>query len=337
MQRVDDPMNRLLAASGPMVQAQQLAERVAPKDVPVLVIGESGSGKGMLARYLHDHSKNPDGPFVKVNCAALPRELLESELFGHEKGSFTGAASRKPGRFEQATGGTIFLDEIGELAPSLQAKLLHVLDDNTFRRVGGTEDLYLQARVIAATNKPLERAVANGEFRDDLYFRLAVVWIEVPPLRRRPEDIVMLSSHFFGVYSRKYEASLEEFPNDLMEAMLEYEWPGNVRELKNFVQRYVLLGDPDAARKELRRGVRERLASSMEAPRTASTSLLDIGAAAAEQAEKEMAFSALEATNWNRKAAAKKLNVSYKTLLNKLNKWDLEGSDSESVQVRADD
>jgi len=324
------PGDRFLAVSQAMCDVRAVASRVAPKDVPVLLIGESGSGKGILARSLHDDSCNADGPFVKVNCAALPRDLLESELFGHEKGAFTGAVTRRPGRFEQAAGGTIFLDEIGELSPDLQAKLLHVLDDHTFHRVGGSEELSLEARIVAATNKPLERAVSLGDFRDDLYFRLAVVWIEVPPLRRRPEDVVMLARHFFEVYSKKYEIGSEEISEELMEAMLHYDWPGNVRELKNFVQRCVLFSDLDTGLTELRRGrLMHRAEEEEQHVEPASASLLDIGAAAAEQAEKRAAFLALEETNWNRKAAAKRLNISYKTLLNKLNKWD-QSDDSET-------
>ncbi len=312
--------DRFIAASPLINQVREISARVANKDVPVLLIGESGTGKGLVARYLHTNGRYPDGPFVKVNCAALPRDLLESELFGHERGAFTGAVTRKLGRFELAAEGTILLDEIGELALDLQAKLLHVLDDHAFCRVGGTTEIPLRARIVAATNKPLEKAVAMGEFRDDLFFRLAVVWIEVAPLRKRPEDIVALAEHFFEKYADKYEVDRQGIPSDLLKAMVEYDWPGNVRELKNFVQRYVLFSDLDPGLTELRRR-RSHPAIDSDHPSEGS-SLLDIGAAAADRAEKRAALMALEETAWNRKAAAKRLNVSYKTLLNKLHKWE---------------
>jgi len=307
-----------------MREVFEVATRVAQSDVPVLLIGESGAGKGVVARFVHDRGAFSDGPFVKVNCASLPRDLLESELFGHERGAFTGAVARKPGRFEQAAGGTILLDEIGELALDLQAKLLHVLDDNAFMRVGGTEQIPLNARVIAATNKALERAVAHDEFRDDLYFRLAVVWIEVPPLRKRPEDVIALARHFFEYCSAKYQSEGVEPDGELLERMLDYDWPGNVRELKNFVQRCVLF--PDLARGSgwLRGQRPHAFDRAQDVADESDLSLLDIGAAAAEDAERKAALATLEQTGWNRKAAARQLNVSYKTLLNKLQKWAID-------------
>lgn len=319
MQQAPGSLDRFIGASRLINEVRAVAKRVADKDVPVLLIGESGVGKGLVARYLHTESQRAEGPFVKINCAALPRDLLESELFGHERGAFTGAVARKPGRFEQGAGGTILLDEIGDLALDLQAKLLHVLDDHTFCRVGGTTEIPLQARIVAATNKPLERAVAMGEFRDDLYFRLAVVWIEVPPLRKRPEDIIELSHHFFEKYADKYEVDHEGPSTQLLQAMVDYDWPGNVRELKNFVQRCVLFPEVNMALTELRRP--RSFTRESEQPARGS-SLLDIGAAAADRAEKKAAFLVLEETGWNRKAAAARLNISYKTLLNKLQKWE---------------
>jgi transcriptional regulator with PAS, ATPase and Fis domain len=313
-------LDRFITASQLIHQVREIVERVASNDVPVLLIGESGVGKGVLARYLHTTGRFADGPFVKVNCAALPRDLLESELFGHERGAFTGAVARKPGRFEQAAGGTILLDEIGELPLDLQAKLLHVLDDASFTRVGGTKELTLDARIVAATNKSLEQAVAKGTFRDDLYFRLAVVWVEVPPLRKRPEDIVALAEHFFAQYGGKYGVETDGDPTaELLNAMVEYDWPGNVRELKNFVQRCVLFPDQRQNLNELRRP-RHQISREVEVEDGAS--LLDIGAAAADRAERQAALTALKETAWNRKAAAKRLKVSYKTLLNKLHKWE---------------
>jgi len=313
--------DRFIAASQLITHVREIVDRVANSDVPVLLIGESGVGKGVLARYLHQSGRFADGPFVKINCAALPRDLLESELFGHERGAFTGAVARKPGRFEQAAGGTILLDEIGELPLDLQAKLLHVLDDNSFSRVGGTVDLPVKARIVAATNKSLEQSVANRTFRDDLYFRLAVVWIEVPPLRTRPEDIVALAEHFYAEYGGKYEVETGDgLPGELLEAMLGYDWPGNVRELKNFVQRCVLFPDRQQKLGTLARA-RNQQPRQDEVLRDGG-SLLDIGAAAADRAERQAAMNVLQETGWNRKAAAERLNVSYKTLLNKLQKWE---------------
>jgi len=314
--------DRLIAESPLIQQVVGVIETVASSDVPVLLIGESGAGKGVLARHIHRSGQNADGPFVKINCAALPRDLLESELFGYERGAFTGAVARKPGHFEQAADGTILLDEIGALHLDLQAKLLHVLDDGWYRRVGGVKDLPVRARIVAATNESLEHAVARGDFRADLYFRLAVVWVEVPPLRERPEDIVALANHFFAAYGERYGGPTEIPSAEVLETMLDYSWPGNVRELKNFVQRCVLFPD---RRHNLGSVQRPPAAAASEESTGAPSSLLDIGAAAAERAERRAALRVLEKTGWNRKAAAKELNVSYKTLLNKLSKWEVEG------------
>jgi len=216
----------------------------------VLITGESGVGKEVLARFLHEHSGRKSKPFVKVNCAALPHELLESELFGHDKGSFTGAIADRPGKFEMADKGTIFLDEIGEMSPLLQAKLLHVLQDGEYSRVGG-KAMHVDARVIAATNKGLEEAVRRKEFRADLYFRLNVVRMALPPLRQRKADIELLLQHFLKKYSKKYKRPLRPLPEELRAAFLGYEWPGNIRELENAVKRYIVLQDIDVSLDEL--------------------------------------------------------------------------------------
>jgi len=215
-----------------MVRIREIARQVAETDVPVLILGESGVGKEVLARYIHTHSGRADQPFLKVNCAALPHDLLESELFGYEKGAFTGAVSEKPGKFELAGNGTILLDEIGEMSPLLQAKLLHVLQDCQYSRLGGKRMITVNARVLASTNRRLEESVAKGEFREDLYFRLNVITIDIPPLRERREDIPLLCSHFVDKYREKYKSSVQQLPKDLMETFMSFDWPGNIRQLK---------------------------------------------------------------------------------------------------------
>src|SRR4029079_8956910 len=227
----------LFGESSRMAEVQDLIERVADTDVTVLVRGESGTGKELVARALYASSLRRDKPFVKVHCAALPTEVLESELFGFERGAFTGAIQRKPGKFEFANHGTMFLDEIGELQPSLQAKLLQVLQDGEFSRLGGKHDVSVDVRVVAATNRELERAVADGQFREDLFFRLNVVCITLPPLRDRREEIPMLADYFFKKYSLQYNRTHNALSADTLELFLDYQWPGNVRELENLIKR----------------------------------------------------------------------------------------------------
>jgi transcriptional regulator with GAF, ATPase, and Fis domain len=224
--------------------------------VPVLLLGESGTGKEVIAREIHQKSRRRGRPFIKVNCAALPAELLESELFGHERGAFTGATAEKPGKFELADQGTLFLDEIGEMAVRLQAKLLQVLQDEEFFRVGGKKSVRVDSRVVVATNRDLEREIQLGNFREDLYYRLNVVAIRLPPLRERKEDIVPLVDHFMKKYGRKYKNGLAELPQEVLKAFIDYDWPGNVRELENMVRRLVVLKDPVLVLDELRSGTR---------------------------------------------------------------------------------
>ncbi len=220
-------------------------------DVTVLIRGESGTGKELVARALHEQSLRKDKPFVKVNCAALPTELLESELFGFEKGAFTGAIQHKPGKFEFANHGTMFLDEIGEMSLPLQAKLLQVLQDGEFSRLGGKADVHVDVRVIAATNRDLESAVAEGQFREDLYFRLNVVTINMPPLRERREEIPILTDHFLKKYSVQYNKPFTAVSAELAAAFMQYDWPGNVRQLENLIKRMVVLGTEAPILKDL--------------------------------------------------------------------------------------
>ncbi|HZP24742.1 MAG TPA: sigma 54-interacting transcriptional regulator, partial [Terriglobales bacterium] len=235
----------IIGESKGMRAVQNFIGRVARSDSTVLVRGESGTGKELVARAIHRNSLRADKPFVAINCAAIPEGLLESELFGHEKGSFTGAISMKKGKLEVAEGGTIFLDEIGEMAPMLQAKLLRALQEHEFERVGGTRPLKLNARVIAATNKILEEAIKAGQFRQDLYYRLNVVSVTVPPLRERPDDIALLAMYFAARYSEKCNRPLKGISSEARSILLNYSWPGNVRELENAIERAIVLGIGD--------------------------------------------------------------------------------------------
>ncbi len=244
----------LISTSPAMRRARALVERIADTDVPVLLLGESGTGKEVIAREIHARSQRRSRPFIKVNCAALPGELLESELFGHERGAFTGATAEKPGKFELADQGTIFLDEIGEMAIRLQAKLLQVLQDEEFFRVGGKKSVRVDSRVVVATNRDLEKEIALGNFREDLYYRLNVVAIRLPPLRERMEDMVPLTDHFLKKYGRHYIHGVSELPTEVLRAFTEYDWPGNVRELENMVRRLCVLKDPTLVLDELRSG-----------------------------------------------------------------------------------
>ncbi|MDX1764232.1 MAG: sigma-54 dependent transcriptional regulator, partial [bacterium] len=232
----------LFGNSEKMGAIREVIDQVADTDITVLIRGESGTGKGLVARFIYMNSSRRDQHFVKVNCAALPDELLESELFGYERGAFTGAHKKKPGKFEYANKGTIFLDEIGEINPALQAKLLQVLQDGEFSPLGSERDVQVDSRVIAATNRDLETEVACGAFREDLYFRLNVVSITVPPLRERMDEIPILTEHFMEKYNRKYNKNFGSITRETMDRFMAYNWPGNVRELENMIKRVVVLG-----------------------------------------------------------------------------------------------
>jgi len=290
-------------------------ENIADTDATVLIRGESGVGKDLVARAIHAASSRRGGPFVRVNCAAIPSQLLESELFGHEKGAFTGAHRRKPGQFEYANKGTIFLDEIAELPLALQAKLLHVLQDFRFSRVGGHELLRVDLRVIAATNRNLEGALARGEFREDLYYRLNVVEIVVPPLRERREEIPKLVSRFLARFNAQYGRHKELMPETLAR-LTEYTWSGNVRELENVMRRLVVLSDGE---QEVEAMVARGRTGHGSAPRlTVAEGLREVGRRGAREAERKALLEVLESVRWNRAEAARILKVCYKTLLTKI-------------------
>ena len=341
----------LLGTSEQMKEVRELIDRVADTDVTVLIRGESGTGKELVARAVHAASPRKDRTFVKVNCAALPSELLESELFGFERGAFTGAIQHKPGKFEFANHGTMFLDEISEMGAPLQSKLLQVLQDGVFARLGGRQDVSVDVRVVAATNRDLELAVQEGQFREDLFFRLNVVCITLPPLRQRRDEIRPLTEYFLARYSEHYNKPSMQLANDTLRLFAEYEWPGNVRELENLIKRMVILGTDTAIRREVADAIAGRYlkvgpipalqatapaapamaapaapqpAAAPPAPPVPCGSLKDIGRTAAREAERELIQRTLEHTRWNRREAAEILGISYKALLYKIKDADLD-------------
>jgi len=321
-------------ASNKMHRIKEIIDQVANTDVTILIQGDSGVGKEVVARSIHQNSNRRDKPFVKVNCAALPQELLESELFGYEKGAFTGAYRKKPGKFELANGGTIFLDEIAEISSSLQAKLLQVLQDREFSRLGGKKDVRVDVRVLVATNKNIEEAVKDGRFREDLYYRLNVVNITIPPLRERKEEIPIFMEYFLNKFREKYQKQTKPFPDSLMKAFLQHNWLGNVRELENMIQRYVVLGNEEEIMAELV-SLRRKDISQEKSEETfgemGQPSLKDVHREAVRKAEMEMIAKALEQTNRNRKKAAHLLNISYKSLLNKIKEYGLNKGSTSTI------
>src|SRR6201987_2540864 len=315
-----------LAASPQMVRIRQQILQIAPVDVPVFVCGESGVGKEVVARMIHLRSKRRNQPFIKGNCAALPGELLESELFGFEQGAFTGAVRSKPGKFELANKGTIFLDEIAEMSTHLQAKLLHVLQDHQYSRLGGRHLVETDVRVLAATNVDVHEAMRTGRFREDLYYRLNVLSINVPPLRERASEIPLLFRHFLQKYSEKFQKAPANPSEHLMEAAIRYAWPGNLRELENFVKRYVILEDDEGSFRELveMAAARQRISPREEPAPAREQGLKALVRSLKDEAEMEAIGDALEKTHWCRKDAAKMLGISYKALLYKIRQFGLD-------------
>ena len=327
----------LLSHSKKMKDILTIMNQVAETNITVLVRGESGTGKELVSRTIHARSLRREKPFVKVLCAALPEGLLESELFGYEKGAFTGAHRRKPGKFEFANNGTIFLDEIGEIHPTLQAKLLQVLQDGEFSRVGGEVDVKVDARVITATNKHLERAVENGSFREDLFYRLNVVTIHLPPLRERKEEIPFLAEFFFNKYIQQYNKKQHPLSDQTLKLFQDYDWPGNIREMENTVKRMVVLENEDIILQKLNDRMPQENSSftsvseaipppalpEIHSEKAAGYSLKEVGKEAAGKAEKTLIETILNQTHWNRKKAAQLLQISYKALLYKIKKYEL--------------
>jgi two-component system response regulator AtoC len=260
-QLADDEDRAVWGNSEKMRAIATVIEQVADSDVTVLIRGESGVGKELVSRAIHQRSTRRNRPFVKVNCAALPAELLESELFGHERGAFTGAATTRIGKFEQADGGTLMLDEIGEMKPALQAKLLHVLQDAEFTKLGSNKRIQVDVRIVAATNRDLEKMMTSGDFREDLYYRLKVIELTVPALRERPDEIPTLTDFFVARYSRKYNRPARPISDELRQLFAQYEWPGNIRELENMIKRIVILQDEQLVVREIQRNMQRAAAA----------------------------------------------------------------------------
>ena len=316
-----------VSSSPAMLALRQQIEKIAEYDIPVLILGESGSGKEVVAQLLHTRSSRARRPFLKVNCAAVPGPLLESELFGYERGAFTGAVRSNPGKFEICNSGTILLDEIGEISPALQAKLLHVLQDKSVCRLGGSAPIQVGARVIAATNVDISEALESGALRQDLYYRLNTFVLRIPPLRSRPEEIPLLLEHFLGRFARLYGCEVVPPSQRLVAACLEYSWPGNVRELQSFTQRFLIQGDEERSLQELQ-GVGRIMTGhpvTADSPTESSlTNLKKLGRQVKTSAEKPAIEKILQETRFNRKAAARRLQISYKGLLRKLREYDLD-------------
>ena len=316
-----------IIGDSPAIQSvSQAIQRVAPTDATVLLTGESGTGKEVFSRAIHQLSSRRDKPFVTVNCAAIPHTLIENELFGHEKGSYTGAFARKIGKFEVADQGTMFLDEIGELHISVQAKVLRVIEEQSFERIGGLETIRVNTRVIAATNRDLQDLVEKKEFREDLFFRLSVIPIQIPPLRERLSDVRLLGQFFVDKFSRELHRQGLELSPEAARSLEEYSWPGNVRELQNTIERAVILSDGKVIRAaDLNFAFQARRRTDDFVQFLDLTgSLTDVSGRASRAAEKVKIKQALDLSNWNKTHAAEMLEVSYKTLLNKVREYELE-------------
>jgi DNA-binding NtrC family response regulator len=344
-QESDDSGYALLGQSAAMESLRQLIRKVGRTQATVLIAGESGTGKELVARALYRESPRANAPFIRVNCAAIPENLIESEFFGHEKGAFTGALTKREGRFELAHGGTILLDEISEISPSVQAKLLRVLQERELERVGGNRTLKVDVRVIATTNRNLEQSVEKKEFRQDLFFRLNVVPIQVPPLRERREDVLHLAEEFMRRFGRKHGVHLRGFSEAAQQVLAKHSWPGNVRELQNVVERAVILCGESGVLEP------EHLGLAQSAPLAAAAPSLEAGAGTSDtgsgippslaELEKRHILAVLEHCKGNRTHAAKLLDVSIRTLRNKLHEYHgtqpgAEAEEAEQAESRAE-
>jgi two-component system, NtrC family, response regulator AtoC len=310
------PDEVIFGRSAAMQPVRQLVGKIVGTDLPVLIQGENGTGKGLLAQYLHAHSLFSGGNFIKVNCAAIPGALLESELFGYEKGAFTDARVSKPGYVELADRGTLFLDEISDLDLGLQAKILQLLQDGQFSRIGDTAERRTQTRVICATNRDLRKEIDAGRFRQDLFYRINVVTLNLPPLRERRDDIGTLAEHFLRALNARFERSAPPFPREVIETFSQREWHGNIRELENTVARYAILGSLDATTTEpaMRLSSFPQIRPSLDG----SVSLKHIAKQAVREMESNLILKALRDNKWNRRRAAQALNISYRALIYKI-------------------
>ena len=299
-----------------MIDVYNLVLKVAPTDSTVLINGETGTGKELIAKAIHFNSHRKDKPFLTVDCSSLVETLFESELFGHVKGSFTGATATKHGSFELADGGTFFFDEIGNISLNIQAKILRAIQEKEIKRVGATDTIKVDVRVLAATNKDLRLAVQEGSFREDLYYRLSVIPVQLPGLWEREEDIIPLANHFLEKYNQKRKKILTGFSKQVQEIFLKYNWPGNVRELENVVERAVVIEDE----KMVTLSSMPSHISEVSGKRNSNTSNIK----SLEELEKQHIFEVLESTNWNRSKSAKLLGIDRKTLYDKINRYDIE-------------
>lgn len=335
---IGDVAQKVIVNSATSVELLRTASRIARSKGTVLITGESGTGKERIAQYIHQNSPRKNGPFIRVNCAALSETLLESELFGHERGAFTGAHRQRPGRFELADGGTILLDELGEISPAMQVKLLRVLEEEEFERVGGTKTLRVDVRVIATTNRNLPDEIAHGKFREDLYYRLHVLPLQVPALRERKDDILPLAEHFLGIYAQQNGIETPQLGGDAKEQLLSWTWPGNVRELENVIQRSVVLLEADIVKPEnLSFGPPTGL-SQLPGPAGTENAPLSYDEASWEDAlsdhlanlpvadiERVAILATLQSTGGNKTEAARRLGLTARTLSNKIKLWKSTG------------
>lgn len=315
---------RIIGKSGKIADVAQIVQRVAPTKTTVLLLGESGTGKELFARAIHNLSNRQTYPFVPINCAAIPRDLLESELFGHEKGSFTGADSKKLGKFELADKGTIFLDEVGDMDLTIQSKLLRAIEEGEIERVGSPKALKVDVRIVAASNKDLEKAVEDGRFREDLFYRLNVFPIRIPPLRERKEDVPLLVEYFINKYCLEMKTSVKSISKEALEMLVSYHWKGNVRELENAIERAVILCDGDVITPEHFVLNRQFLFEAAERSLPMSGPLENVAKEALRIAESRRIIEALKETRGNKTKAAEILQVSYKTLLTKIKEYGIE-------------
>jgi two-component system response regulator AtoC len=316
----------MIGSSGQMLEVFEIMKKVLSTEVTVLIQGESGTGKELAARAIHFNSLRKDNPFVKINCAAIPDGLLESELFGHEKGAFTDASAKKIGRFEAADKGTIFLDEIGDMSLATQAKVLRALQEKEFERVGSTQPIKVDVRIIAATNKDLFRAVKEGEFREDLYYRINVVNLQLPPLRQRRDDIPLLFEHFMHKFNQEFSKGIKHVSLEAMELLMKYTWPGNIRELENVLQRAIVLAEKDTIAKTDLPFYIQCLDNEIKIGTESvdfSKSLIDTVKDIVDDVEKQIIIKALKKTNWNRTEASRLLRISRKSLFNKMKRCNL--------------
>lgn len=319
-------MKKIIGNSPQIDESMDLVKKVAPSDTTVLLLGESGTGKELFARAIHNISNRSKGAFVAINCAAIPRELLENELFGSEKGAYTGAVARKIGKFEIANGGTIFLDEIGDMDMSLQAKLLRVLQEKNFERLGGTKVIEVEVRIVVASNVDIKEATAKGEFREDLYYRLSVFPITLPPLRDRRDDVLLLADYFTDKYCREMNKPLKNLSKDTKALLEKYNWPGNVRELENTIERAIILCSGKTITTE---HMAIRLPSADDIRLREGAGLKEVAAQAQAKAESGMIKRVLSQTNGNKRKAAEILKVDYTTLFEKLKKYGLQKKNNE--------